>query len=402
VHDFVVVGGGIVGVATARELLTRRPDADLVLLEKEPELARHQTGHNSGVIHAGIYYEPGSLKARLCRAGERATKEYCSRKGIPFGVPGKLIVATTPAEVERLRALAARAAVNGIETDLLDGDTLRQLEPAVRGLAAVLVRQTGLVDYGRVTRCLADDVRASGGKVQLGVEVDEIVEDSDGVTVRAGENHWRARQVVFCGGLQADRLARLAGLRTDFRIIPFRGEYYRLPDHRAGLVKHMIYPVPDPALPFLGVHLTPTIDGGLTVGPNAVLGMSREGYRKGSFTARDVVDYAAFPGMWAVARNNVRNGLIELRDSWSRRGYLERCRRYAPDLRLNDLGEQRAGIRAQAVLRDGTLVHDFLFESTDRTLHVCNAPSPAATSALPIAAMIADRTLTPDLVWRRP
>jgi L-2-hydroxyglutarate oxidase len=394
VHDFVVVGGGIVGVATARELLTRRPDADLVLLEKEPELARHQTGHNSGVIHAGIYYEPGSLKARLCRAGERATKEYCTRKGIPFEVPGKLVVATTPTEVERLGALASRAAVNGIDTEYVDGDTLRELEPAVRGLAAVLVRQTGLVDYGRITRCLADDVTAAGGKVAVGVEVDAIEEDTDGVTVRARESSWRARKVVVCGGLQADRLARLAGLRTSFRIIPFRGEYYRLPDSRAGMVKHMIYPVPDPALPFLGVHLTPTIDGGLTVGPNAVLGMSREGYRKGSFAVRDVADYAAFPGMWAVARQNVCNGLTELRDSWSRRGYLARCRRYAPDLTLSDLGEQRAGIRAQAVLRDGTLVHDFLFESTGRTLHVCNAPSPAATSALPIAAMIADRTLT--------
>jgi (S)-2-hydroxyglutarate dehydrogenase len=395
VHDFLVLGGGIVGTATARALLQRRPGCTLVLLEKEAELAKHQTGHNSGVIHAGIYYAPGSLKAKLCRAGERATKEFCAEHGIPFEVPGKLLVATSDVEVERMRALQERAGANDLVVEPVDGAELRCLEPEVAGLAALRVASTGIVDYKRVTRAMADDVRQAGGAIELGVTVDAIDETSDVVTVRAGERSWQARQVVVCAGLQADRMARLAGLRTDFRIVPFRGEYYRLPASRAGMVKHLIYPIPDPDLPFLGVHLTPMIDGGITVGPNAVLGMSREGYRKGSFSAQDVRDWATFPGMWSVARNNVRTGAAEMRDSLLKRGYLARCRRYAPGLTLADLQPQEAGIRAQAVLRDGTLVHDFLFESTDRMLHVCNAPSPAATSAIPIAEMIADRVLCP-------
>lgn len=393
VLDFIVVGGGIVGTATARALLLRRPGAGVVLLEKEADLAAHQTGHNSGVIHAGVYYAPGSLKARLCRAGERATKEFCTAHGIPFEVPGKLLVATTAEEVARMAALAERAALNDLAVHPVSARELAELEPEVTGLAALHVPSTGIVDYRRVTRAMADDVRASGGSVELGVTVDAIDETTDTVTVRAGDRTWTARALVVCAGLQADRMARLAGLRTDFRIVPFRGEYYRLPDHRSDIVRHLIYPVPDPALPFLGVHLTPMVDGSVTVGPNAVLGLAREGYRKGTVDARDVRDWATFPGMWSLARHNVRTGAQELRDSWWRRGYLARCRRFAPGLRLEDLQPHAAGIRAQAVLRDGTLVHDFLLESTDRTLHVCNAPSPAATSAIPIAEEVADRLL---------
>jgi L-2-hydroxyglutarate oxidase len=295
-----------------------------------------------------------------------------------------------------LEALAERAGGNGLRVRRIGRAELRALEPEVSGVAALLVPATGIVDFRRVTTAMADDVYEAGGHVELGVRVDHIEERSEVVVVRAGEREWRTRHLVVCAGLQADRMARLAGVRSDFRIVPFRGEYYRLPDSRSQMVRHLIYPVPDPDLPFLGVHLTRMIDGSVTVGPNAVLGMAREGYPKWSFDARDVQDWLTFPGMWAVARTNVRTGAEELRDSLLKRGYLSRCRKYAPGLTLKDLQPYEAGIRAQAVMDDGTLVHDFLLETTERSVHVCNAPSPAATSALPIADEIVDRVLALD------
>ena len=391
--EFVVIGGGIVGLSTALNLLQRRPGASVVVLEKEPALAAHQTGHNSGVIHAGIYYAPGSLKARLCRAGEKATKEFCQAHGIPFQTIGKLVVATSELEVRRLHDLHERAGDNGIDVEPVSGERLREMEPHVRGLEALFVRSTGIVDYRRVTAAMAEEVRLAGGEVRTGIAVTGIREDDDTVQVLTQHGVLRARHLVACAGLQADRVARMGGLDTDFRIVPFRGEYYELPSSRAGLVRHLIYPVPDPDLPFLGVHLSPTIDGRITVGPNAVLGLSREGYRRSHVSLRDVADYARFPGMWKVARANVRTGAVEVKNSLSRRGYLNECRRYCPDLTLGDLRPHEAGIRAQAVMRDGTLVHDFLLRSTPRQLHVANAPSPAATSALPIGEMIAERVL---------
>src|SRR5664279_6143547 len=266
----------------------------------------------------------------------------------------------------------------------------------VRGVGALLVPATGSVDYTLVCQAMADVVRSSGGQVELGVEVTGLDESAAAVAVsgrdrQSADRHWTARQVVVCAGLQADRLARMAGATSDASIIPFRGEYYRLPDRKSAIVQHLIYPIPDPDLPFLGVHLTPMVDGRVTVGPNAVLGLSREGYRKLSVSARDVADFLSFPGFWKLARRNVRTGAVEVRNSLFKRGYLGAIRRYCPDVELADLLPQEAGIRAQAVLRDGTLVHDFLFSETDRTLHVINAPSPAATSAMPIGDMIADR-----------
>lgn len=391
--DYVVIGGGIVGLATARELLRSQPGVSVVVLEKERRLALHQTGHNSGVIHAGIYYQPGSLKAELCRAGERATKDYCDAHGVPYRTVGKLVVATDEAEVERLHALRANAEGNGIDVQTVSRARLRELEPNVAGLEALLVRSTGIVDYRLVAEALADDVRERGGVIRTGTTVRGIREEGAEVRVVADGERVQARRLVACAGLQADRVARLGGLDVDFQIVPFRGEYYELPPERAGLVRHLIYPVPDPELPFLGVHLSPTIDGRITVGPNAVLGRAREGYSKLAFSARDVAAYATFPGMWAVARANVRTGLQEMANSAVKAGYLAQCRRYCPSLTLGDLRPHRAGIRAQAVLRDGTLVHDFLLRSTDRQLHVCNAPSPAATSALPIAELIAEKVL---------
>jgi L-2-hydroxyglutarate oxidase len=393
IHDHCVIGGGIVGLATAQEILRRRPGASVLVIEKEDGLGRHQTGHNSGVIHSGIYYPPGSLKADLCRAGSAATRQLAAEHGIPVETCGKLLVATSEREVPLLRDLQERAGRNGIVVEALDAAELTRREPAVRGRAALFVEETAVVDFARIAAAIAVRVREAGGVIETGAAVTGIVEDGAAVRIETSAGAHTARHVAVCAGLQADRLARMSGLRTDFRIVPFRGEYYRLPAARNGVVRHLIYPVPDPRLPFLGIHLTRTVDGGVTVGPNAVLAMAREGYPRGSFDRRDVADWARFPGMWRVARRHAGTGARELRNSLSRRGYLAECRRYCPELTLDDLEPAPAGIRAQAVLRDGTLVHDFLFRETARTLHVCNAPSPAATSALPIGAHVADRQL---------
>ncbi|WP_280468163.1 L-2-hydroxyglutarate oxidase [Nocardia cyriacigeorgica] len=390
-YDFCVIGGGIVGVATAYRILRRAPGASLVLVEKAEALGTHQTGHNSGVIHSGIYYAPGSLKATLCRQGARATKEFAATHGIAFDECGKLLVATDGVERERMLALYERSRVNGVDVELIDAAELGRREPHVNGVGALFVPDTGIVDYRRITDALADEVRAAGGQIVLGARVESVTETDAGVTVSGPAGSWTAAKLVACAGLQADRVARLAGLRIDTRIVPFRGEYYQLPPERAGLVDTLIYPIPDPDLPFLGVHLSPTIDGELTVGPNAVLGLSREGYRKGSIDLRDAREVLGFPGVHRVAKANVRTGLRELRNSLFKRGYLAECRRYCPELTMADLRPREAGIRAQAVARDGTLIHDFLVERTERMVHVLNAPSPAATSALPIADHLVDR-----------
>jgi len=390
-YDYCIIGGGIVGLATALTLSERHPGARIVLLEKEAGLARHQTGHNSGVIHAGVYYAPGSLKARLCREGAAATEAFCREHGIPFERCGKLLVATNDVELQRMDALAQRAAANGIEIERLDAAELRRREPAIAGVGALFVRATGIVDYRLVCEHMGRLFRERGGSIELGATVDGLREDADEVVATARGRRWHASRLIACAGLQADRIARLAGLATDFRIVPFRGEYYRLAPDRHDIVRHLIYPIPDPDLPFLGVHLTRMIDGSVTVGPNAVLGFAREGYPKFSFDLRDVADYAAFPGFWKTIGRNLGSGLQEMRNSLFKRGYLEACRKYCPSLQASDLQPCEAGIRAQAVMRDGTLAHDFLFEQTARMLHVCNAPSPAATSALPIAGMIVDR-----------
>ena len=393
IYDYCVVGGGIVGMATAMKLLEKRPGASVLILEKESSLAHHQTGHNSGVIHSGIYYEPGTLKAELCRRGARLTKEFCVEHGIPVQTCGKLLVATNPQELTRMGALAERAKINQIDVEPVDASSLRALEPNVSGRGALLIPATGIVNYAHVTNAMASVVQAAGGRVELGVEVSAIHEGSSLVIVSAGERRWEARYLVACAGLQADRVARLAGLPANFQIVPFRGKYYRLPDSLSSIVSHLIYPIPDPNLPFLGVHLTLTIKGGVTVGPNAVLSLSREGYRPRSVNARDVKEYAAFLGMWRFARKYYRTGAVEAVNSLSKRSYLKQCTKFCPSLEVADLLPHESGIRAQAVLRDGTLVHNFLFEETDRMVHVCNAPSPAATSAIPIGEYIVDRLI---------
>jgi L-2-hydroxyglutarate oxidase len=393
-YDFCIVGGGIVGLATARELLRRRPGSSLVLLEKESGVAMHQTGHNSGVIHAGVYYTPGSMKARLCRQGNDQTKRFCAEHGIPMDVCGKLIVATTPLQVRRLAELRERCKANQISTEEVTRADLSALEPHIAGLAALLVPSTGIVDYRRLAQALVDEVNKLGGELRLRACVRQITERSNDVEATLAEGEpIRASQIIACAGLQSDRLARASGLNVDLRIIPFRGEYFQLPPAKAHIIKHLIYPVPDPELPFLGVHLTVMIGGIVTVGPNAVLGFAREGYPHFSFNLRDTVETLRFPGFWRTIAKHWRSVGNELRGSLLKNHYLQECRRYCPELTLEDLRPHPAGIRAQAVLRDGTLVHDFMFADTPRTLHVLNAPSPAATAAMAIAAMIAARAL---------
>jgi L-2-hydroxyglutarate oxidase len=390
-YDFCVVGGGIVGLATAMQLLERNPGATLVLLEKERALATHQTGHNSGVIHSGIYYAPGSLKADLCKRGERATKEFCTAHGIPFITCGKTLVATNALELERMEALVGRARENGIEADRLDEAELRRREPNITGLGALFVPATAIVDYREVCAAMARALQANGAEIVLGAQVTAIRESAKDVVVHAGARSWTVGRLVACAGLQSDRLARLAGLPVTHQIVPFRGEYYRLPIEKSGIIRSLIYPIPDPDLPFLGIHLTRMIDGNVTVGPNAVLGLSREGYRKLAVNLRDIAQYLSFPGLWKVLARYRKSVRAELTGSLLKSAYLKECRKYCPSLAVEDLLPYTAGIRAQAVTRDGTLVHDFLFLQSERTLHVCNAPSPAATSAIPIGRMIADR-----------
>ena len=382
------------GLATALELARREPSAKVVVLEKEDAVAKHQTGHNSGVIHAGIYYQPGSLKARLCRAGAEATKAFCAENNIPFETCGKLLVANNDAEAERMAALETRARDNDIAFDAVSRTRLREIEPNIAGVGALLVHSTGIVDYRRICQAMAEQFKALGGDICFGARVSAVSESETGVRVSTENGETiTASRLVACAGLQSDRLARLAGLEVKHKIVPFRGEYYTLPRSKSRIVKHLIYPIPDPDLPFLGIHLTRMIDGRVTVGPNAVLGFAREGYSKGSVNIADVGSLVSHGGFWRMARKNLASGLIEFRNSMLKRHYLEQCRKYCPSLTLDDLGEPGAGIRAQAILDDGTLVHDFLFLQSDRMLHVCNAPSPAATSAMPIAEMIVDRLI---------
>lgn len=392
-HDFAIIGAGIVGLATAREILSQRPGSSIIVFEKESAVAQHQTGHNSGVIHAGIYYAPGSLKARFCREGAAATKAFCSEQGIPFETCGKLLVATNEQESARMDALYERARQNDVEVERIGAQELTRLEPNITGVGALLIPSTAIVDFKMVARAFAAAIVAQGAQVQLSSKIIAIREELGSVAISTAEHRFRARFLIACGGLQSDRLAQLAGLKITHRIVPFRGEFYTLPKSRAGLINRLIYPVPDPALPFVGIHLTRTVDGRIIAGPNAVLGLSREGYQKFSFNLSDTANIVAFPGFWRVAGKHLATGMAEIRNSLWSHAYLSQCRKYCPGLGLTDLEPGVAGIRAQAMLADGTLVHDFLFEETERMLHVCNAPSPAATSAIPIGRMIAKKAL---------
>jgi L-2-hydroxyglutarate oxidase len=381
---YVVVGAGIVGLAVAHRLLLDRPHATVTVLEKEDRVGGHQTGHNSGVIHSGVYYRPGSLRAKLCVAGARSMVEFCREHGIPVEVTGKLIAATAEAELPRLHALAQRAEANGVPARLVDPAGARELEPHVACLAGLHITSTGITDYGAVCEVLAKLIVDRGGEVRTGVRVTAI--DPGLVHTTAGEVP--TDTLINCAGLHADRIARLAGAAPPVRIVPFRGEYFTI--RRADLVRGLIYPVPDPDLPFLGVHLTRTVDGHLHAGPNAVLALAREGYRWRRVNLRDLAETARYPGMWRLARRHLGTGVDEVRRSLSRRRFAASLARLVPDVTTEDLVRAPAGVRAQAVGRDGALLDDFLLLRHERQLHVLNAPSPAATSSLEIARRIAD------------
>ena len=397
-YDYLIIGGGIVGLATAWQLKQRAPNKRILLLEKETQVACHQTGHNSGVIHAGIYYAPDSLKAKFCREGSAATKAFCQSQQIPFLECGKLLVATNALEYERMQALFQRAQTNGLQVEWLTDTELHEQEPAIAGIGAILVPSTGIVDYRQVCAKLAAAFQALGGEIRLASQVTALKEQDYGIalTVQQAQNMQQihAAFVISCAGLMADRLTRMLGIETPFQIIPFRGEYYRLPTKYQQLVKHLIYPIPDPELPFLGVHLTRMIDGSVTVGPNAVQGWKREGYGKINLSFRDTVEMLTYQGFWQVLKQHWRTGLQETYNSWFKTGYLKQVQKYCPQIQVEDLLAYPAGVRAQAVLKDGTLVHDFLFAESEHSLHVCNAPSPAATSAMPIGQYIVEKILS--------
>ncbi len=393
-YDVVVVGGGIVGLAMARALVQQRPGLNVVLLEKEQRLAVHQTGRNSGVVHSGIYYTPGSLKARYAKEGLEFLQRYCPERGIAYEQCGKVIVASDPSQVTRLDALERRAADNGIPVERLDRAALAEREPHAAGVAALLVRSTGIVDYVGVCAAYRADAEAGGAEVVMGAEVLGVEDDGANVTVTtSGGEERTARMLVNCAGLHSDRVARLAALTPRARILPFRGEYFELRPERRHLVRHLIYPVPDPAFPFLGVHFTRDVHGGVHAGPNAVLALAREGYTLGSFSRRDVAEIARYSGFWHLARRHWRTGAGEYRRSLLRSAFVAGLQQLVPEVQAEDLVPAPAGVRAQAVLPDGSLVDDFLIDETARGLHVLNAPSPAATASMPIGADLAARAL---------
>jgi L-2-hydroxyglutarate oxidase len=390
--DVAIVGGGIVGLATAWNLVRAFPDKKLIVLEKEARLAGHQTGHNSGVLHSGIYYRPGSLKASNCQEGKKAMEAFCSEHGIPFEVCGKVIVATREDELPRLQALYERGQANGVRCELVGAERLRELEPfATSGRRAIHVPETGIVDYRRVCEKLAELVRSAGQQVLCGARVVSFHHAAGAVVLRTTAGDVEARLAVNCGGLYSDRLARKAGRDPGCRIVPFRGEYYDLRPRAAHYCRNLIYPVPDPQFPFLGVHFTRRMDGSRECGPNAVLALAREGYTWGKIDLRDLLEMLRYPALWKVVARHWKMGAGEVWRSLSKRAFVQALQRLLPAIQASDLHPAPAGIRAQALAEDGTLLDDFLVVDSDRVVSVCNAPSPGATASLNIGKLIVER-----------
>lgn len=395
-HDFAVVGGGLVGLAVARELTGRYPGAGVLVLEKEDRWAAHQSGHNSGVLHSGVYYRPGSLKARLCRAGHAAMLEFCREQGIPHELTGKVIVATERGELEALAELERRGRANGLQVTRLSPTELREIEPHAAGVAALRIPEAGIIDFPGVADALAAVVSERGADLRLGAEVQGLSVDAEGVTIETAAETFQARALITCAGLQSDRIAELLGLRLPARIVPFRGEYYELRPERRDLVKGLIYPVPDPRFPFLGVHFTRSIDGSVHAGPNAVLSLKREGYRRSDVDLGDTAEILRYAGFWRFLGRFWRVTASEVRRSLSKRVFVRSLQKLVPEVRRQDVVPGGSGVRAQALAPDGRLVDDFLLIEGPRSLHVVNAPSPAATACLSIASAIVDRIRPAD------
>ncbi len=391
VYDFAVIGGGIVGLSSARALLERYPGAGVVVLEKESGWAHHQTGHNSGVIHSGIYYKPGSLKARFCKEGAQRLVEFCQEHAIAYEICGKVIVATEPGEMTRLRNLYERGIENGLAVEKIGPEELKELEPHATGIAALKVPSTGIVDFVGVAETFAKMVAEKGGELRADAEVTGISETGDAVELRAAGKSFRARALINCAGLHSDRIAALGGVEAGARIVPFRGEYYDLKPESRHLVRNLIYPVPDPSFPFLGVHFTRTVEGGVEAGPNAVLGFAREGYKKTDVKLKDLAEVISYPAFWRLAAKNWRTGAGEVLRSLSKSAFVRGLQRLVPEIEAEDLVPTEAGVRAQALKKDGTLVDDFHIVEGERSVHVLNAPSPAATACIPIGEAIVER-----------
>jgi L-2-hydroxyglutarate oxidase len=391
-----VIGGGIVGLAAAYALKQADSSAEVTIIEKENKWGAHQTGHNSGVIHSGIYYRPGSYKARFARLGGEMLINFCRQYSIPFERCGKVIVATNERELPLLKNLYHRGLKNGLDLELIDQDRLRDFEPHVNGIEAIRVKETGIVDYTKVCETIALLLKDAGAELLLNTEAERIVEGSMKVDVITNRGARTFDFAVNCAGLHSDRIARASGIITDLKIVPFRGEYYKLRPEKRHLVKNLVYPVPNPQFPFLGVHLTRMINGEVEVGPNAVLGFKREGYKKTDIDAKDVLDIFSFKGFWKLAFKYWREGVEEMVRSYSKKAFLKNLQCLLPEVEMDDLIPTTAGVRAQALRADGTLVDDFYIINTKRTVHVLNAPSPAATACLPIGEEIARRVA--DLV----
>jgi L-2-hydroxyglutarate oxidase len=393
-HDVAIIGGGIVGLASAYRLIVSRPGLRIALLEKEPQLATHQSGRNSGVIHAGLYYAPGSLRARLCREGKDELERFCRERDIPFERCGKLVVAVDASELPRLADLAARGEANGlVGLEEVGPGRIRELEPHAAGVRALHVPETGIVDFRRVALAYAEEVRARGGEILLGHRVTGIRRFGDELVIETPQGEVLAWNLIACAGLQSDRVARMTGAPTSMQVVPFRGDYCALKPHARDLVRGLIYPVPDPSFPFLGVHLTRRIDGAVWAGPNAVLALARERYGRFDLSPRDLAETLASRGFRRLAARHARTGLIEMWRDWSKRSFADACRRLVPDLGPGDLAWGPSGIRAQTVLESGDLADDFAVQASERILHVRNAPSPAATASLAIGRVLAERAI---------
>jgi L-2-hydroxyglutarate oxidase len=391
IYDQVIIGGGIVGLATAMQLAQRNPHERILLLEKENDIAAHQTSHNSGVIHSGIYYKPGSFKAKFSRAGSRSMVEFCQQHDLPHEVCGKVIVATKQQELPRLEMLYQRGLENGIPVTKLSGEEVQEIEPHVRCLAGIRVDSTGIVNYKQVCQKYAEILRDRDGTLQFNTQVTHIKETSEGYVIKTNQGDFEGRFLINCTGLYSDRVAKLGGVNPQAKIIPFRGEYYELKPEKRYLVKNLIYPVPNPNFPFLGVHFTRMIDGSVHAGPNAVLSFKREGYQKTDFDLRDLAESLTYPGLWKLAAQYGAIGMAEMIRSWSQTAFVRSLQQLIPEVQAEDVIPIDAGVRAQALMPSGKLVDDFLIVEGHQALHVCNAPSPAATASLEIGKAIAER-----------
>lgn len=395
-YDFVIIGGGIVGLSTGMTLGQRYPNARIVVLEKESSWAFHQTGNNSGVIHSGIYYKPGSFKARFCREGSRSMVEFCQRHGIDHEVCGKVIVATEERELPLLENLYQRGLQNGLNVTKIPAAVVKEIEPHVRCLAGIQVPTTGIVNYKQVCQKYADLFRSHGGELHLNTKVEKITKTAKGQVLETNNGTFATHFVINCAGLHSDRVAKLGQVNPQAKIVPFRGEYYELVPEKRYLVKTLIYPVPNPDFPFLGVHFTKMIDGSVHAGPNAVLSFKREGYKKTDFDLQDFAETMTYPGFWRLAAKNAGEGVQEIIRSLSKAAFVRSLQRLIPEVQANDLVPTHAGVRAQALMHDGKLVDDFLIVRGQNSLHVCNAPSPAATSSIEIGKAITEQIPAPQ------